>query len=91
MLYPSLSLFKKELIEQGITDVGEIALSLHQQKLLQKKRKLYSIDKFTLNGSNSEGFIISPETGERKKCILWCLNHYTGLNSLGQKYGILKG
>ncbi len=75
-----LLLLKQQLHHQGINNFEEIARALHHQKNLQDLSGVYSTDRYTVNGSNAEGLVVSPYTGKEVNCILWCLNHYTGLN-----------
>ncbi|MEL6383324.1 MAG: aminotransferase class I/II-fold pyridoxal phosphate-dependent enzyme, partial [Cyanobacteria bacterium J06626_18] len=51
-----------------------------QQKQRQVQLGVYSQDRYTLEGSGCEATVVSPSTGQAINCILWCINHYTGLN-----------
>ena len=75
-----LALLKKQLYTEGITSFEAIAEALHQQKQRQRQLGVYSQDRYTLEGSGCEATVISPSTGQSINCILWCINHYTGLN-----------
>ncbi|MGF1512750.1 MAG: hypothetical protein ACFB5Z_03510 [Elainellaceae cyanobacterium] len=74
-----LALLKKQLIADGITSFKAIAEALHQQKQRQSQMGLYSQDRYTLGGSDTEA-VVSPSTGQMHNSVLWCINHYTGLN-----------
>ncbi|WP_156819953.1 aminotransferase class I/II-fold pyridoxal phosphate-dependent enzyme [Synechococcus sp. PCC 7336] len=76
----SLALLKKQLNSQGVHSFEAIAEALYQQKQRQSQAGLYSQDRFTQTGSDCEAVVISPSTGESVNCILWCINHYLGLN-----------
>lgn len=68
------------LIEKGITDVGVIAEIMDTAKKAQINNKAYPFERYTEFGSNTHGSVISEFSGESKHCILWCINHYLGLN-----------
>lgn len=76
----SLGLLKRQLNQSGVDDFEEVADALYKHKQLQIKAGFYSQDKFTLSGSHSEAQLVCPSTGKTKDCIIWCINHYTGLN-----------
>lgn len=76
----SVALVKKHLNLEGIHSFEIIAEAMHRHKQQQIQAELYSQDRFTLEGSDTEAMVISPETGKSAHCILWCLNHYTSLN-----------
>lgn len=78
-LVPLMGL-KKQLNAEGIHNFEAIADALYQQKQLQSQLGVYSQDRYTLEGSDCEAVVISPSTGQSINCILWCVNHYTGLN-----------
>jgi glycine C-acetyltransferase len=70
----------KKLVEEGTTDFDKIAGVLHELKDLQNKEGLFSYDRFTEKGSDSFATVITQYDELKKDCILWCLNHYLGLN-----------
>ncbi len=70
----------KKLVEEGTTDFDKIAGVLHELKVMQNKEGLFSYDRFTEKGSDSHATIVNPFDGNKSECILWCLNHYLGLN-----------
>lgn len=70
----------RKLVEEGITDFDKIADVLQELKDLQNREGLFSYDRFTERGSDSHAVVINQFDMEKKDCILWCLNHYLGLN-----------
>ncbi|MDB5106303.1 MAG: 8-amino-7-oxononanoate synthase [Fibrobacteres bacterium] len=70
----------KKLIQEGVTDFDKIADALQELKDLQNKEELFSYDRFTESGSDSKATVITQFSNQKKECILWCLNHYLGLN-----------
>ncbi len=76
----SLALLKRQLNQSGIDDFEQVAHILYKHKQLQIQADFYSQDKFTLEGSHSEAQLVCPSTGKITDCIIWCINHYTGLN-----------
>jgi 7-keto-8-aminopelargonate synthetase-like enzyme len=70
----------KKLVEEGTTDFDKIAGVLHDLKVMQNKEGLFSYDRFTERGSDSQATVITEFNDSKKDCILWCLNHYLGLN-----------
>jgi 7-keto-8-aminopelargonate synthetase-like enzyme len=70
----------RKLVEEGVTDFDEIANAMQKVKDLQNAEGLYSNDRFTERGSDSQAVVITEEDGTRRDCILWCVNHYLGLN-----------
>ncbi|MGF1521383.1 MAG: aminotransferase class I/II-fold pyridoxal phosphate-dependent enzyme [Leptolyngbyaceae cyanobacterium] len=75
-----LASLKKQLNADGVHSFEAIAEALHQQKQRQVQLGVYSQDRYTLEGSGCEATVVSPSTGKAINCILWCINHYTGLN-----------
>src|SRR6185369_13266503 len=70
----------RQLAEEGITDIETIASKLDELKGLQNQRNLWSYDRFTESGSSAAANVITESSNQSKACILWCLNHYLGLN-----------
>jgi glycine C-acetyltransferase len=70
----------KKLVEEGTTDFDKVADILHELKGMQNREGIFSYDRFTEKGSDSHATVITQFDGKRKECILWCLNHYLGLN-----------
>lgn len=70
----------RKLVEEGVTDFDRIAESMQSLKDMQNREGLYSNDRFTESGSDSQALVITEEGGRRQECILWCVNHYLGLN-----------
>lgn len=79
-LSTSIGLLKRQLKSEGISSFEDIAAAIYQHKQLQVEAGLYSYDKFTLEGSKGETQLVCPSTGTLHHCIVWCINHYTGLN-----------
>ncbi|BAY22528.1 AMP-binding enzyme [Calothrix sp. NIES-2100] len=79
-LSTSLALLKRQLKSDGFSSFEDLAEAIYQHKQLQVEAGLYSQDKFTLFGSDSEAQLVCPSTGTLHQCIIWCINHYTGLN-----------
>lgn len=75
-----LAVLKKQLHADGIHSFEAIADALHQQKQRQHQLGVYSQDRYTVSGSDCEATVVSPATGQSRESILWCVNHYTGLN-----------
>jgi 8-amino-7-oxononanoate synthase len=70
----------KKLVEEGTTDFDKIAGVLHELKGMQNREGLFSYDRYTEKGSDAHATIITQFDGNKKECVLWCLNHYLGLN-----------
>lgn len=75
-----LALLKKQLNAEGIHSFEAIADALYGQKQRQAELGVYSQNRYTQTGSGCEAVVISPDTGQAVNSILWCINHYTGLN-----------
>lgn len=70
----------RKLVDENVTDFNDIADAMQKLKDMQNREGLYSNDRFTETGSDSQAVVITEENGKRKECILWCINHYLGLN-----------
>lgn len=70
----------KRLVEEGVTDIEKIATSLQELKDLQNQEGLFPYDRFSEFGSDSYASIITEATGDKRECIVWCLNHYLAMN-----------
>ena len=70
----------RKLADEGVTDFDSIAEAMQTVKNLQNSEGLYSNDRFTELGSDSQAMVITEGTGQKQECILWCINHYLGLN-----------
>lgn len=70
----------RKLVDEGVTDFDSIADAMQIVKDLQNSEGLYSNDRYTERGSDSHAMVITEGTGKRNECILWCVNHYLGLN-----------
>jgi len=70
----------RKLVEEGVTDFDQIANAMQSLRDMQSREGLYSNDRYTEQGSDSQAVIITESSGKRRECILWCINHYLGLN-----------
>lgn len=70
----------RELADQGVTDLGRAADALQQLKDLQNREGVFPYDRFTEHGSSAEAVILNEHEPSSRPCILWCVNHYLGLN-----------
>jgi 8-amino-7-oxononanoate synthase len=76
---PILS-YMKHLESQGITNIEELSDYLYEHYLRQVNLGLYSNGRYTLTGSDSTATVASTLGNSHEECILWCINHYLGLN-----------
>lgn len=72
--------YLKQLESQGITDIEVICDKLYEQLNRQIELGLYSNDRYIQCGSDVQGTVISDSLNSKDECILWCINHYLGLN-----------
>lgn len=70
----------KQLHDLGITDFDAIAEKVSQLKALQIEENLWGYDRYTETGSAAAAKVITQADGQARDCVLWCLNHYLGLN-----------
>jgi len=70
----------RKLVDEGVTDFDSIAEAMESLKDMQNREGLYSNDRYTERGSDSQAVVITEHSGMKKDCILWCVNHYLGLN-----------
>jgi len=76
-----ISLLRQDLKSQGIVDVATVAEKMTELQDIQIKDGVYSYDRYLNNSSNSSSSISSFLSDEIKDdCIVWCVNHYLGLN-----------
>jgi len=68
-----------QMIRKGISNFDTIAEQMHIKKLSMQEEGSFSFDRYTKTGSNTFSTIFSPKEEDRD-CILWCVNHYLGLN-----------
>jgi glycine C-acetyltransferase len=71
--------YMKQLESQGITDIETICDHLYDHHTRQIELGLYSNGRYTQSGSDVQAKVIS-QSGTTDECILWCINHYLGLN-----------
>ncbi|MDD5456190.1 MAG: aminotransferase class I/II-fold pyridoxal phosphate-dependent enzyme [Candidatus Margulisbacteria bacterium] len=69
-----------ELQNQGLTDLAAISEKLYDYQKKQQELGLFSQNGFTKKGSDSAATIIGAFNVPEQDCILWCINHYLGLN-----------
>lgn len=74
---PILSVYYK--LKKANLSLTEIANILFKHKEGQVRQKMYSQNFYTEQGSEAETNVINNDK-EATYCILWCINHYTGLN-----------
>ncbi|MEH1769849.1 MAG: aminotransferase class I/II-fold pyridoxal phosphate-dependent enzyme [Nostoc sp.] len=72
--------YLKQLETQGITDIEVICDKLYEQLRCQIELGLYSNDRYIQFGSDTQGTVVSDSSNSKVECILWCINHYLGLN-----------
>jgi len=72
--------YLKSLENQGITDIEVLSDRLYHHFQEQVQSNIYSNDRYTEFGSDVVGNIVSESTDAKNECILWCINHYLGLN-----------
>jgi 7-keto-8-aminopelargonate synthetase-like enzyme len=60
-------------------NLDELSTVLDYQKKIQIKAGIYSQNFRTFSGSETQANIVNSEN-QASECILWCINHYTGLN-----------
>lgn len=70
----------RELADQGVTDLDLAADALQQLKDQQNREGVFPYDRFTAHGSATEATVLNEHETSSKQCILWCINHYLGLN-----------
>ncbi|MBF0555538.1 MAG: aminotransferase class I/II-fold pyridoxal phosphate-dependent enzyme [Nitrospirae bacterium] len=71
---------RKHLEEKGILNLDVIANHILELRDLQCKEEMYSHSRYTEKGSDVVCNIITGCNTKEKKCIVWCVNHYLGLN-----------
>jgi 8-amino-7-oxononanoate synthase len=89
---PILS-YMKQLESEGLTDVEKLSDYLYEHYLRQVDQGLYSNGRYTQAGSSvsakvqsavsdsiADSFWEEDEKQKLQECILWCINHYLGLN-----------
>ncbi|MEA5570452.1 aminotransferase class I/II-fold pyridoxal phosphate-dependent enzyme [Calothrix sp. UHCC 0171] len=72
--------YMKLLESQGITDIEELSNKLYEHYQQQVNLGLYSNGRYTESGSGVKATVISTHGDKNEECILWCMNHYLGLN-----------
>lgn len=71
---------KKILADKGITDLDIVADYIQELKEMQCREDVHSYERYTESGSNSVCNIITGYNQKKQECIIWCTNHYLGLN-----------
>ncbi len=72
--------YMRQLENEGITDIETIAEHLYDHQNRQIGLGLYSHGRYTQSGSDVQTNVISDANTPAQECILWCINHYLGLN-----------
>lgn len=72
--------FIRSLAEAGITDLDAASDKLRELVDDLKGAGIFGWDRYTEFGSDSFATVITDHDQKRRECILWCLNHYLGLN-----------
>ena len=65
---------------QGVHDLDQLSDRLHSQKIAQNQQGFYPYDRYCHKGPGSQAKIITEFSLESQDCIVWCTNHYLGLN-----------
>lgn len=66
-------------LRKGITDIDTIASAFQLKRAEMEIGAGFCYDRFTEKGSSSAGVVID-EKGKNQEKIIWCVNHYLGLN-----------
>ena len=66
-------------LRKGITDLESVATAFQSKRKEMENGAGFCYDRFTKDGSSSEGVVID-EKGQNQEKIIWCVNHYLGLN-----------
>lgn len=64
----------------GVKDLKQKALLAYLTIKAQSKKGIYPYNRFLKHGSQAFSAIISPDENKEQGCIVWCNNHYLGLN-----------
>lgn len=70
----------KNRLDAAGADLKTVAAALEAQKQGQITAGMYTQDRYCVDGSDTTVVVRDPQTGESRRCVLWCVNHYTGLN-----------
>ncbi|MBF2065455.1 MAG: pyridoxal phosphate-dependent aminotransferase family protein [Calothrix sp. C42_A2020_038] len=70
----------KQLESQGLTDIEEICDYLYEHYVQQVDQGLYSNGRYIERGSDVKAKVSTALGDSSQECILWCINHYLGLN-----------
>lgn len=66
-------------IREGQKDFDIISNKFQDKKDSLVSNGEYCYDRYTLNGSSSNGIVVDEKNNQKDK-IIWCINHYLGLN-----------
>ncbi len=75
-----IGLIRKLCADKGITKIRGIAQAYTELRDIQIKAGLWCFEKFTEDGSDADAVMTSEATQLSKKCIVYSINHYLGLN-----------
>lgn len=75
-----IGMLLRNMADLGVKDLRQKALLAYLTVKAQNKKGVFPYNRFLKNGSRTLSKIISPDEGKEKDCIVWCNNHYLGLN-----------
>lgn len=76
----SIFSIKHEQIATGVTDLDTVSDHIYELHQAKQAKKMYRYNDICIEkSSDTEVTILQPD-GTEFKCILWCVNHYLGLN-----------
>jgi len=70
----------RNLKDFGITELDKKALITYLSIAAQNYEGIFPYNRYIKNGSNPFSSVVSPDEKTEKDCIVWCSNHYLGLN-----------
>ena len=76
-------------LRKGITDLESVATAFQTKRKEMENGAGFCYDRFTKDGSSSEGVVID-EKGQNQEKIIWCVNHYLRWLSLFPPYLLSK-
>ncbi len=68
------------LKNQDITNIDERAEIIQEFVDGENKKNGNAYDRYLENGASTLMNVITKHSGQKKECILWCVNHYLSLN-----------
>jgi 8-amino-7-oxononanoate synthase len=70
----------RNMKEYGINDLDKKALIIYLSVAAQTNEGIFPYNRYIKDGSNPLSDVVSPDEHTEKQCIVWCNNHYLGLN-----------